>query len=318
MLRARCRDAGPGPGRIVYRGRVEALRWERRPTDLRAPVLLAAFRGWNDAGEAASFALGYLQATLDATTFATVPPEDFFDFQSHRPRIHIEDGELKSPVEWPRVDILQTKPAPERHLILVNGSEPSMRWPTLCNAILDMAAELGVELVVTLGALLADVPHTRPVRISGLSAPPELLEPLGLRRPDYQGPPGIVGVLHAMTAERSLRSASLWAAVPHYVGAAPSPNAALALLRAAQDVAGLTIDLADLEHAVGQFEEQVNEAVRRNPQAANLVDELERAYDSEADQPFGPIPTGDAIAAEFERFLREQGGPERDDPSGGG
>lgn len=297
-------------------GRVEALRWDRRPTDLHAPVLIAAFRGWNDAGEAASFALGYLRTALDATPFATVPPEDFFDFQSHRPRIHIEDGSLKGPVEWPRIEMLTTAPAPERHLILVNGIEPSMRWPTLCNAILDMAVELGAELIVTLGALLADVPHTRPVRVSGLSAPPELIETLGLRRPDYQGPTGIVGVLHAMAVERGLRSASLWAAVPHYVGAAPSPNAALALLRAAQEVAGLTLDLADLERAVGNFEEQVDDAVQRNPQAANLVGELERAYDSEMDQPFGPIPSGDAIAAEFERYLREQSGPEREGPAG--
>ena len=299
----------------MYRGRVEeVLRWERRPTDLRAPVLVAAFRGWNDAGEAASFAIGYLQATLDATAFASVPPEDFFDFQSHRPRIHIEDGSLNGPIEWPRVEIFEAKPAPERHLILVNGIEPSMRWPTLCNAILDMATELGVELVVTLGALLADVPHTRPVRISGLSSPAKLIEPLGLRRPDYQGPTGIVAVLHAMAAERGLPSASLWAAVPHYVGAAPSPNAALALLRAAQELAGLTVDMADLERAVGQFEEQVDDAVQRNPQAANLVGELERLYDNEADLSFGPIPSGDAIAAEFERFLREQSGPERDEP----
>ncbi len=307
-----CRSGQAG---IVYRGRVEeALRWERRPTDLRAPVLVAAFRGWNDAGEAASFAIGYLQATLDATAFASVPPEDFFDFQSHRPRIHIEDGSLNGPIEWPRVEIFETKPAPERHLILVNGIEPSMRWPTLCNAILDMATELGVELVVTLGALLADVPHTRPVRISGLASPAALIEPLGLRRPDYQGPTGIVAVLHAMAAERGLPSASLWAAVPHYVGAAPSPNAALALLRAAQQLAGLTVDMADLERAVGQFEEQVDDAVQRNPQAANLVGELERLYDSEADLSFGPIPSGDDIAAEFERYLREQSGPERDEP----
>ncbi len=294
----------------------ETLRWDRRPTDLRSPVLVAAFRGWNDAGEAASFALGYLQSTLDATAFASVPPEDFFDFQSHRPRITIEHGALQGPIEWPRIEILDTAPAPERNLILVNGIEPSMRWPTLCAAILDMAAELGVELILTLGALLADVPHTRPVRISGLSSPPELIEPLGVRRPDYQGPTGIVAVLHAMAAERGMPAASLWAAVPHYVGAAPSPNAALALLRAAQEVAGLSIDVNDLQRAVGQFEEQVDEAVQRNPQAANLVGELERLYDSEADLSFGPIPTGDAIAAEFEQFLREQGGGERDDPPG--
>jgi len=288
---------------------VEAFRWERRPADLRSPVLVAAFRGWNDAGEAASFAVGYLQSALNASRFATLPPEDFFDFQSHRPVVHIEHGELQAPIQWPEIEVLQTEPAPDRHLILVNGIEPSMRWPTLCNGILDLAADLGVELVVTLGALLADVPHTRPVRVSGLSAPADLIEPLALRRPDYQGPTGIVGVLHAMAVERALPAASLWAAVPHYVGAAPSPNAALALLRAAQNVAGLTVDLSDLERAVSHFEEQVDEAVGRNPQATNLVSELERAYDREEDQSFGPLPSGDAIAAEFERFLRERGAP---------
>lgn len=298
----------------MYRDHVEALRWEQRPSDLRSPILIAAFRGWNDAGEAASFALGYLQTSLNATRFATVPPEDFFDFQSHRPRIHIENGNTQQPIKWPEIEILSTEPAPERNLILVNGIEPSMRWPTLCNGLLDLAKELGSEMVITLGALLADVPHTRPVRISGLSSPVELLEPLNLRRPDYQGPTGIVGVLHQMAVERGMTAASLWAAVPHYVGAAPSPNAALALLRAAKSVTGITLDLADLEKAVSNFEEQVDDAVRRNPQASNLVDELERAYDREEDQLFGPIPTGDAIAAEFERFLRERGA---DDADGG-
>ena len=289
---------------------MESLRWERRPTALRSPVLVAAFRGWNDAGEAATFAVGYLQAALKAERFATVDPEEFFDFQSHRPRIHIENGDLKSPIGWPQIEVLETTAETERQLILVNGIEPSMRWPSFTRAILDLAAELKVELVVTFGALLADVPHTRPVRISGLSAPADLLEPLSLRRPDYEGPTGIVGTMHAAAAERGVRSASLWAAVPHYVGAAPSPNAALALLRAAQTLTGITIDLSDLEQAVTHFEEQVGDAVRRNPQAASLVADLERAYDREEDQFFDPLPSGDAIAAEFERFLRERGAAE--------
>jgi proteasome assembly chaperone (PAC2) family protein len=295
---------------------VESLLWDHRPEGLRSPVLVAAFRGWNDAGEAASFALGYLQSSLSATRFARVDPEQFFDFQSHRPRIHIQGGSLQEPVTWPAVELLASAPAPERHLILVNGSEPSMRWPTLCRAILDVATDLGAQTVVTLGALLADVPHSRPVRVSGLAHPPELIEPLGLRRPDYRGPTGIVGVLHAEAAQRGLTTASLWAAVPHYVGAAPSPTAALALLRALRGVvADVDVDLGDLERAVGTFEEQVDEAVRRNPQAANLVNELESVYDREEDQSFGPLPSGDAIAAEFERFLREQNEPP-DPPEG--
>ena len=293
---------------------MDALTWERRPADLRAPVLVASFRGWNDAGEAASFAVGYLKSSLDGVRFATVPPEDFFDFQSHRPRIQIDSGGLAAPIQWPEIEVLTTRAAPDRNLILVNGIEPSMRWPTLCTALLDMASELGVERVVTLGALLADVPHTRPVRISGLAQPPELIEPLGVRRPDYHGPTGIIGVLHAAAVERGIAAASLWAAVPHYVGAAPSPNAALALLRGVQQAADVSIDLAELEASVSHFEAQVDEAVQRNPQAANLVAELEQAYDREDDVTFGPLPSGDAIAAEFERFLREQGESERDAP----
>ncbi len=292
--------------------RVESLRWERRPTELRSPVLVAAFKGWNDAGEAATFAVGYLQAALKAERFATVDPEEFFDFQSHRPRIHIANGDVQDPIDWPQIELLETTAENERQLILVNGIEPSMRWPTLTRGILDLAAELKVELVMTFGALLADVPHTRPVRISGLSAPPALLEPLNLRRPDYEGPTGIVGTLHAAAVDRGFPSASLWAAVPHYVGAAPSPNAALALLRATQTLTGIGVSLADLEQAVTHFEEQVDDAVKRNPQAANLVADLERAYDREEDQSFGPLPSGDAIAAEFERFLRERGAAEGD------
>lgn len=292
--------------------RVESLRWERRPTDLRSPVLIAAFKGWNDAGEAATFAVGYLQAALKAERFATVDPEEFFDFQSHRPRIHIGNGDLQEPIVWPQIELLETTDENERQLILVNGIEPSMRWPTLTRGILDLAAELKVELVVTFGALLADVPHTRPVRISGLSAPVDLLEPLNLRRPDYEGPTGIVGTMHAAAVDRGFPSASLWAAVPHYVGAAPSPNAALALLRATQTLIGIGVSLTDLEQAVTHFEEQVDDAVKRNPQAASLVADLERAYDREEDQSFGPLPSGDAIAAEFERFLRERGAAEGD------
>jgi proteasome assembly chaperone (PAC2) family protein len=291
----------------VYGESVETLRWERRPTDLRSPVLLAAFRGWNDAGEAASFAIGYLKSALNGSLFASVPSEEFFDFQSHRPRVHIEDGVLRGPIVWPTIELLTTHAAPERNLVLVDGIEPSMRWPTVCGAVLDVAVDLGVELVVTLGALLADVPHTRPVRVSGLAEPAALIEPLGLRRPDYQGPTGIVGVLHAAAVERGLPAASLWAAVPHYVGAAPSPNAALALLRSAQALTGIDVDTSDLERAVSHFEDQVDDAVRHNPHASNLVAELEQAYDREEDQPFGPLPTGDAIAAEFERYLRERG-----------
>jgi proteasome assembly chaperone (PAC2) family protein len=309
MLRA---GLTPGPcvrrRAILYRDCVDLISWERRPEPLASPALVAAFKGWNDAGEAATFAAGYLQTTLNAQRFATVNAEIFFDFQSHRPRITIDDGVLTEPIRWPSIELFTTDAAPTRQLIVVQGIEPSMRWPTLTNAILDIAHDLGVRQIVTLGAFLADVPHTRPVRVSGMSHPAELVAPLGVRRPDYSGPTGIVGTFHSTAIDRGFEAVSLWAAVPHYVGAAPSPNAALALLTALARTIEITVDLTDMERAVGHFEGQVNEAVMRNAQASELVTQLEQSFDSEEDLPFGPLPSGDAIAAEFERFLKERSG----------
>lgn len=291
---------------------VDVFRWEARPTGLQDPVLIASFKGWNDAGDAASFATAYLGSAFSATRFASVDPEGFFDFQSHRPRISVTDGTVDGPIALPHLELSYATPPDGRSLIILSGTEPSMRWPTLCRAALDVAVDLGVRDVITLGALIADVPHTRPVRLTHMSSPRSMTDLLGPRRPDYQGPTGIVAMLHTMAAERGLHSASLWAAVPHYIGTAPAPNATLALLEAFTTVSGRSVDLEDLGTAVAEFESEINEAVSNNAQAAGMVAELERAFDDDTDE--ADVPSGDAIAAEFERFLRDHGndGPPTD------
>src|SRR6202451_4196959 len=188
---------------------MQPLQWEYRPDGLRAPALVCAFKGWNDAADAASSAGAFVGRALDARRFATIDPEEFYDFQATRPRIPLVDG-------------------PPRDLIPFSGSEPSFRWRTFGRLVIELAEALGVQLVVTLGALLADVPHSRPVSVTGLSSDPALVERLSLSQSSYEGPTGIVGVLHAACQQSGLPSASLWAAVPHYIAAAPNPKGARA------------------------------------------------------------------------------------------
>src|ERR1700750_1252542 len=207
------------------------LIWEHRPDGLRAPALVCAFTGWNGAGAPASAALQFLGASLSATRFARIDPEDFFDFQAPRPKIKLVEGRTRS-IEWPEVEIYAARiPRAPRDLVLLQGAEPSMRWRTFCRMIVDLAEAMGTQMVVTLGALLADVPHSRPVPITVLSSDEGLVERVGLSPSSYEGPTGIVGVLHAACQEAGVPTASLWASVPHYVAAAPNPKAALALAR---------------------------------------------------------------------------------------
>src|SRR6202011_6113550 len=209
---------------------MQPLIWEHRPDGLRAPALICAFTGWNDAGDAASTALSFLGGSLGATRFAQVDPEDFYDFQTVRPKVKLVDGERE--IVWPAVEIFVARvPRAPRDLVLLGGPEPSLHWRSFTTLITDLAEALGVQLVVSLGALLADVPHSLPVQISGSASDPALTERLGLPPSGYEGPTAIVGVLHASCAARGIPSASLWASVPHYVAAAPNPKAALALLR---------------------------------------------------------------------------------------
>ena len=287
---------------------MQPLRWERRPDPLRAPALVCAFKGWNDAGESASSALTFVGAGLKARRFATIDPEEFVDFQSTRPTVRLDEGYTRR-IDWPEFELYEARvPRAPRDLILLAGIEPSMRWRTFCQAVVDVAEALGVQLMVTMGALLADVPHTRPVSITGMASDQGLIDRLGLVPPTYEGPTGIVGVLHAACADAGMPSASLWAAVPHYVAVAPNPKGALALLRRLESLVGVTVDASDLETAASDYDRQVTRAVELDPEVQAFVERLERAADEElqAEQP-SDLPSGDVLAREFQRFLRQRG-----------
>lgn len=285
---------------------MEPLIWEGEPPELRSPVLVAAFVGWNDAASAATTALEAVSVALDCEVLARIDPEEFFDFQDNRPTIRLTAGQARR-IEWPSNTLLAA-PAPtaERDLVLLSGTEPSLRWRAFTDLVLGTAERLGVQMVVTLGALIADVAHTRPVPITGLASDPELVERLGLGNSRYEGPTGIVGVLHDACRRHELPSASLWAAVPHYVAAVPNPKGALALLRRLEGLTGIAIEASELEEATERFEEQVDRAVAANPEIEEMVRRLEQEQ-AEAVELSDDIPSGDAIAGEFQRFLRQRG-----------
>ena len=285
---------------------MDPIVWTERP-QLRDPVLACAFTGWNDAGQAASAAVGFLVDSFDATPIARVDPEEFYDFTAVRPNIKLSEGRTRV-VEWPSNTFHAAQiPGAERDIVLMQGTEPSLRWRGFSEAVVEVARELNVRMVVTLGALLADVPHTRPVGITGLASDESLIERLGFRRSNYEGPTGIVGVLHDACARANLPSASLWAAVPHYIAAAPNPKAALALLRRFEGIAGVVVDATDLEEATGDYERQVSAAVSSDPEVRAFVEQLEETMDEGDEEPTPHIPSADAIARDFQRFLRQRG-----------
>jgi predicted ATP-grasp superfamily ATP-dependent carboligase len=270
--------------------------------------MVCAFQGWNDAGDAASSAVSFLASALEARRFARVDPEDFYDFQANRPSVQFDDSNRRELV-WPTVEVFEA-PAPRapRDLVLVQGVEPSMHWRAFTSHLVDLAEALGVQMVVSLGALLGDVPHTRPVAMTGYASDPSLVERLGLQSSTYEGPTGIVGVLHHACAEAGLPSASLWAAVPHYVAAAANPKAALALVRRLEGLIGVSVDVSDLESAATDYERQVGLAVQSDPDIQAFVERLEQAAESdeEGSSP-DEVPSGDILAREFQRFLRQRG-----------
>jgi predicted ATP-grasp superfamily ATP-dependent carboligase len=288
----------------------DELRIHSRP-ELEQPVLLAAFRGWNDGAQAASLAAGYLAKTWGAEQFAEVDPEDFFDFQATRPHVSLEDG-LTRRIDWPETGFYHARPEGlDRDIVLLLGIEPNLRWRTFTDLVVGLAQELEVELMITLGALLADVPHTRPAPVTGSASDEELVQRLGLSASRYEGPTGIVGVLHDACRQADIPSASLWAAVPHYVSLTPSPRAAVALCERLGSLIGVEVDVDELEEAAQSYEEQVSEAVASDEETASYVEELERRADSIEES--SDVPSGDALAAELTRFLRE-----RDEEDGGG
>lgn len=294
---------------------MQPLQWEYRPDGLRAPALVCAFKGWNDAADAASTALTFVGTALGGRRFATIDPEDFYDFQATRPRITLADGDARQ-VVWPTVELYEARvPRAPRDLVLLVGSEPSMRWRTFSGVIVELAEALGTQLVVTLGALLADVPHTRPVSVTGLASDPVLVQRLGLIRSTYEGPTGIVGILHAACQQAGLPSASLWATVPHYVAASPNPKAALALVRKLEGLVGVAVDASQLEHAASEYERQVSLAVQSDPDIQAFVERLEQAAgDVPTDETLN-LPSGESIARDLQRFLRQRGTGEPPGPS---
>ena len=274
-------------------------------------MLVAAFRGWNDGAQGASLAASFLAQAWKARRFADIDPEEFFDFQATRPHVALEEG-LTRRIDWPETAFYHASiPGLERDAVLALGIEPNLRWRTFSDEVVELARDLEVELVVTLGALLADVPHTRPAPVTGSASDPKLVEELGLASSRYEGPTGIVGVVHDACLRADIPSASLWAAVPHYVSLTPSPKAALALCERLGDLIGAQIDTGELEEAAENYSEQVSEAVASDPDTAAYIEELEQRADTLAEE--ADLPSGDALAAELTQFLRERD-DENEDP----
>jgi proteasome assembly chaperone (PAC2) family protein len=266
-------------------------------------VLVAAFRGWNDGAQGASLAASFLAQAWQGRRFADIDPEEFFDFQATRPHVALEEG-LTRRIDWPETAFYHASiPGLERDAVLALGIEPNLRWRTFSEEVVELAQDLEIELVVTLGALLADVPHTRPAPVTGSASDPKLVEELGLASSRYEGPTGIVGVVHDACRRAELPSASLWAAVPHYASLAASPKAALALCLRLADLLGTEFDLADLERASAAYETQVSEAVASDEETEAYVQQLEERRDALGDEL--DVPSGETLAAELTRFLRE-------------
>lgn len=293
------------------------LRIYERPT-LERPILVGAFRGWNDGGQAATLAAGYLARLWDARKFADIDSELFVDFQATRPMVSLEEGRTRK-IDWPENAFYRGRiPGAHRDAILLVGVEPNYRWRTFTELIADLARDLGVELVVTLGALLADVPHTRPAPVTGAATDLQLVEELGLQLSRYEGPTGIVGVLLDACKRAGIPSVSLWAAVPHYVQLAPSPRAAKALCERLAGVLGIEIDVTELADAETEYVEHVSDAVSGDADMTSYVEELEHRADSldwlgEA----GDLASGEELADEITRFLREREDDEAQPESGG-
>jgi proteasome assembly chaperone (PAC2) family protein len=276
------------------------ITFDVRP-ELSRPVLICAFRGWNDGGEAATSALLYLRDRWGAERFAHIDPEEFFDFQLTRPTVKLVNGTTRQ-VDWPSNEFFFARLG--RDVILLAGTEPNLRWRTFTEGIVSKAQGLGAEMLISLGGFLADVPHSRPVPVTGSASDERRRTVLGLERSRYQGPTGIVGVLHDAAARAGLDSISLWAAVPHYAAGGSNPKAALALLEKLSVLLEVPIETASLAEAAVDWEARVSAVVAENPELLSYVERLEEAFSQSED--FGEIPSGEELVAELERFLREQ------------
>src|SRR5579862_1774350 len=282
---------------------MEDLRVESRP-QLTKPVLIASFRGWNDGGQGASMATAFLNRHWHAQEFASIDSESFFDFQSTRPHVSLVDGTVRK-IDWPENVFCHARPArSDRDAVVLLGTEPSLRWQTFAGLVTGLAKDLGVELVVTLGALLADVPHTRPSPVTASANDASVIGKLNVQPSRYEGPTGIVGVLHDSFRAADIPSVSLWAAVPHYVSLTPSPRAAQALCERLATLLEVPLDTTELDEASEAYMQQVSEAVAADEETAAYVEELEGRVDEFSIET--ELPSGDALAAELTRFLRER------------
>jgi proteasome assembly chaperone (PAC2) family protein len=296
-------------------GEETELRIERRPK-LDRPVFICSFRGWNDGGQGASLAASFLSRAWRTEEFANIDPEHFFDFQMTRPHVALEDGERR--IDWPENSFQHARigtSGGEKDAVLLLGTEPSLRWRAFTQIVSGLASDLGASLFVTLGSLLADVPHTRPAPVTASATDATVLQDLGLQPSRYEGPTGVVGVLHDSLRRSGIPSVSLWAAVPHYVSLTPSPRAAKALCDRLASVLEVPIDTEELAEASDAYIQQVSEAVAADEETAAYVDELERRAEEIDDE---DIPSGESLAAELTRFLREREQGGGDGPSARG
>lgn len=266
------------------------------------PVMVAAFEGWNDAGDAASAAVGHLDREFKGEVFAALDAEDYYDFQVNRPTVWMDGGVRR--ITWPttRLSVIRIETPKPRDLVLVRGIEPSMRWRSFCNEILGFAHELGIEMVVVMGALLGDTPHTRPVPVTAVTSDPDLATALSLEESRYEGPTGIVGILQEACTHAGIPAVSLWAAVPHYVSQPPNPKATLALLNRLEDLLDLRVPLGELPEDARAWQVGVDQLAAEDSEVAEYVQTLEEARDTAE----LPEASGEAIAREFERYLRRR------------
>ncbi len=276
---------------------------------LRDPVMVIAFSGWNDAAEGASGAIEHLLAAwrekdddVVPQLIADVDPEEFYDFQEHRPQVAIDDSSIRS-ITWPGTQVFGLViPHMKRDIVIVIGAEPSMRWKRFTSDLLDLADDLEVSLVITLGSLLSDSPHTRPITVTGTGAHPNIADRLGVSVSKYEGPTGILGILQDGCMRRGIDAISLWAAVPHYASNAPSPKASLALINSLEDFLDISIPLGSLKIDSDDWEKSVDELAAEDSDVAEYVKALEQSKDAAE----LPEVSGDVIAKEFERYLRRQ------------
>ena len=275
--------------------------WGEAPS-LQRPLMVVAFEGWFDAGECATGAVSWLRDHHEARKIAHIDPEEFFDFQENRPHVEIaHDGERR--IKWPSLDCHVIEQDAQHDLVLLAGVEPRMRWRTFCDSVIELARDTGCEMVVTLGAMVAGIPHSRPSSVKGSAASPAVARRLGLDRPSYQGPTGIIGTLHDALDRADLPVISLRVGVPHYVAGPPNPKGTRALLQRFEHVTGVTTSYRDLDASVVEWEERVSSAVEDDPEVVAYVRQLEEEADRAAAD---DLPSGDDIAEEFQRFLREQ------------